>query len=98
MIVITGSFTGSVTQETFRKKPNGSKLWSHICHNKKQRNRSDNCFFFILLLGKCFSILLFVVEMPFTLFFFWRVRFCSWFLRDHKVISDTGCGTVDKVM
>ena len=54
--------------------------------------------FFILLLGKCFSILLFVVEMPFTLFFFWRVRFCSWFLRDHKVISDTGCGTVDKVM
>ena len=26
--------------------------------------------FFILLLGKCFSILLFVVEMPFTLFFF----------------------------
>ena len=46
MIVITGSFTGSVTQETFRKKPNGSKLWSHICHNKNRGIGQTIAFFY----------------------------------------------------
>ena len=36
----------------------------------KNRGIGRTIAFFILLLGKCFSILLFVVEMPFTLFFF----------------------------